>query len=114
MLSSGGGSTVSSGGHLRVGVLGRGVRLDILDLRLHDPRDADLCPDLDLAGSDLAVVVSLVDLPALLHLTVAACPGRIVAEDLDRLLAGVEASVAGLRLFLLVALADLILEAPAL
>jgi hypothetical protein len=86
----------------------------ILDLRFHKTGDADLCPDFDLRGCNLAVAAVPAQIAVLFHLTVAAGCRGIVTKHIQGSLTGMEAILAsfGLRFFIL--LADLILEASAL
>jgi len=81
---------------------------------LDDLRDADLGVDRDASGCDFAVVTVATKRADLRYLSVSALTGRVVAEHVERIRAGVEAGRAGFDpSFVDVGLADLELELAA-
>jgi hypothetical protein len=89
------------------------VCFHILDLGFDNTGEAYLGSDLDPAGSHFAVVSVPVKFTALLYHAVAAGTWRVVAEHVQRLLAGMETSLAGFNLLGFILFADLILKTTA-
>ena len=78
-------------------MLHRCVRFDVLDVRFDKTGDADFGVDAHFAGCDFAVVVVSRKVAALCHAEVpAAVARRVVAEHIQRTLAGVQPVAAAL------------------
>jgi hypothetical protein len=86
----------------------------VLNRRFHQPGYIEFRADPDFRGRRLAVSAVLADLAVLLNLAIPARVRRVVAQHVQRILAGVESGLADLGLVRLILAADLILKPTAL